>query len=598
MESILAAKVTLEFTETMRGFFNSNEHKISFPQKGDFYFDFFNSGQAKSQQLDFTLTIKIDDIDQFSNDPNLQARAVGTIDCPLLGGVLPVEKGVFNLFVRPSSSTELETAKEMHYLLQFRDKENNDLTFYGYKEVEREDCTDIWDETTTLYTSIFSGHLNEPPKAGDTPLYYGVLKIHPEDFIKQLQTFKTNSSSLIVRASALSKFLSLFAGNLWEAYAPFIFGTDEERWDEHIIPLQSNEGVRSAEFSKHNVYTKDGLCLTLDRFKKSKSKNVVLLIHGLTTSTDMFIMPEHYNLTQYLLDHGYEDVWSLDWRGSSRHTYNLKPLHYDVDDVLQFDIPATIEHIRKQVGEDAAIHVICHCVGSISLMCSLATGQVKGIQSVISNSVSLTPTIRWQSKIKLTIGPPVVEYLFGYPYVSPEMPFFPGPGFGKWIFWMERSIRRECKEPACHMVSFMWGWGFPAAYEHENLNITTHRRLKDLFGGTNLHWYRHILKMVNKGQALPYKKQGVHSPLPSKYLDNIKNVEMPPLLLVSGDKNKIFPGSNKVTYERLKNDFSLENIEYMEFKNYGHQDVLMGKKCSNEVFPQFINFLNANRVRG
>ncbi|MCB0412871.1 MAG: alpha/beta fold hydrolase, partial [Bdellovibrionales bacterium] len=498
----MSIESSLQFTETMRGFFSENKNSLSFSQLTDQFSSCYDLGKNLNYPLDFTLTIKIQSIDAFCNDPDLQANAEGVIQCPRLGGELAVKKGLFNLFVRPSSSIEFNAAKEMHYLLHFLDKNGEQKTFFGFKVVDREDFVDIWPETTTLYTCIFDGFLSTAPQKNQIPSFVGILKIEVKDFIQQLQSFKTNQKDLSSRASVLAKFLSLFAGNLWEAYAPFIFGTEEQRWDEHIIALQSNEGVRGVEIQKRNVFTKDGLFLSMDRFHKKKSKNVVVLLHGLTTSTDMFIMPEHYNLVQYLLDHGYDDVWSLDWRGSSRHVYNLKPLHHTIDDVVLYDIPAALEHIKNEVGEDSSLHVICHCVGSISFMCALAAGKVSGVHSIISNSVSLTPQIRWQSKIKLSIGPNLLEYVFGYPYISPEIPFFPGPGFGRWIWWMERLLRRECKEPACHMISFMWGWGFPAAYEHDNLNVVTHRRLKDLFGGTNLHWYRHILKMVKNGQAL------------------------------------------------------------------------------------------------
>ncbi|MCB0415404.1 MAG: hypothetical protein KDD50_13800, partial [Bdellovibrionales bacterium] len=104
-----------------------------------------------------------------------------------------------------------------------------------------------------------------------------------------------------------------------------------------------------------------------------------------------------------------------------------------------------------------------------------------------------------------------------------------------------------------------------------------------------------ILKMVKNDQALPYDRKFEKAQLPEEYLNNIKNVQVPPLLLVSGDKNKIFPGANKITHERLSHEFSLENTEYQEFKGYGHQDILMGKRCSNEVFPYFVKFLNEHK---
>ena len=62
----------------------------------------------------------------------------------------------------------------------------------------------------------------------------------------------------------------------------------------------------------------------------------VMVVHGLTTSTDMFIMPEHENLVSHLLDRGY-DVWCLDFRMSNRHPYNLFKHRWSLDDVALYD---------------------------------------------------------------------------------------------------------------------------------------------------------------------------------------------------------------------------------------------------------------------
>lgn len=243
------------------------------------------------------------------------------------------------------------------------------------------------------------------------------------------------------------------------------------------------------------------------------------------------------------------------------------------------------------MGSDIKIHVICHCVGSIGFMTSLASNQVSGIQSVISNSVSLTPKVRWQSFLKLVFGPFFLEYIFRYHYVGPKIPYFPGFGSGKWIYWMERLLRRECREPACHMVSFMWGWGFPAAYKHENLHPVTHRRLMDLFGGTSYHYYRHIRKMLFAKEAIPYDKKLDKQNLPDSYLQNVRNVKLPPLLLISGSENHIFPGANKITAQKIRELLPDANVEFVEIPGYGHQDVFMGKKVHVDVFPKLLQFL-------
>src|ERR1043165_5056520 len=185
------------------------------------------------------------------------------------------------------------------------------------------------------------------------------------------------------------------------------------------IPLYTLDGVTGAEKSTPYFSTADGLGLQLLRFQRAASDDVVLIIHGLTTSTDMFVMPEHYNLVQYLLDNGFRDVWTVDYRMSNRWNYNLQRNHYNMDDIAMYDFPAAIAKLREEIGPERRIHVICHCLGSVSFMMSLFGKQVTGIASVIANSVALTPRVPAFSRVKGFVGPTLFETLLGFPYVSP-----------------------------------------------------------------------------------------------------------------------------------------------------------------------------------
>src|SRR5689334_21797966 len=150
------------------------------------------------------------------------------------------------------------------------------------------------------------------------------------------------------------------------------------------IPLFTLEGVQNADISTHYINTEDMLGLSMLRFLREPSEDVVLIIHGLTTSTDMFNQPEHYNLVSYLLDHGYTDVWTLDYRMSNRHPYNLLQHGYTLDDIALFDFPPALAKIREVAG-DRRIHVISHCLGALSFMMSLFGKAVDGVSSVIAN---------------------------------------------------------------------------------------------------------------------------------------------------------------------------------------------------------------------
>ncbi|PXY32586.1 alpha/beta hydrolase [Prauserella muralis] len=356
------------------------------------------------------------------------------------------------------------------------------------------------------------------------------------------------------------------------------------------IPLYTLDGVRDARIGTHPFATEDGLGLSMLRFLRQPSDDVVLVVHGLTTSSDMFIMPEHENLVTFLLDNGFSDVWTLDFRMSNRHHYNRARHRYTLDDVALYDFPAALRELRSVVGEDRRVHVIAHCLGSVSFLMSLFGGAVDGISSVIANSVGLTPRVPAWSRLKLSVAPALMEYVLGFPYLDPRWHTEPKLTRG-WLFSRAVSLfHRECDNPACHMLSLMWGTGWPALYSHENLHDVTHERGGDLYGATGFHYYRHVAAMVRAGRAVKYDPgEQRHRALPDDYLANAAEVTTP-VLLTTGEKNRVFADSNIVCYEQLE-AVAPGRHELEVFPGYGHQDVFMGSQVATDVFPRMLDFL-------
>ncbi len=366
---------------------------------------------------------------------------------------------------------------------------------------------------------------------------------------------------------------------------------------EREIALYTLEGVKNADVSTIEFNTEDKLGLSFVRFHRdtpTPTGDVVVIIHGLTTSTDMFIMPEHYNLVQYLLDKGFDEVWCLDFRMSNRHSYNLQVNRYNLDDIAMYDYPAAIARIRKELG-DRRIHVICHCLGAVSFTMSVFGKAVEGITSVIANSVALTPRVPGWSKLKLSVSPFLVEYVLGFPYMNPRWSEDPGFSRGKIFSKMVSLVHRECDVPACHMLSVMWGTGFPALYSHENLDDVTHRRGGDLYGGTSMHYYRHVRKMLNSGnEAVKMEPENPkYSSLPDNYFAYAKDIKTP-FLFMTGINNHVFTDSNIVCHRKLE-EIVPGRHELHIFEKYGHQDVFMGKNVAVDIFPRLVEFLNKHR---
>jgi len=363
---------------------------------------------------------------------------------------------------------------------------------------------------------------------------------------------------------------------------------------EREIALYTLDGVRDAEITTYPFWTEDKLGLSMQRFRRADCDDVVLIIHGLTTSTDMFIMPEHYNLVSYLLDHQFTDVWSLDFRMSNRYIYNLAPHRYSMDDIALYDYPAALTELRKHIG-DRRVHVICHCLGSVSFMMSLFGKAIDGITSVIANSVSLTPRVPSWSKLKLSVSPFWVEKVFGFPYISPRWADEPGKTRGKTFAKVVSLFHRECDVSACHMLSMMWGTGWPALYSHDNLHEVTHRRGGDLYGGTSMHYYRHVLKMIKADNTAVKMEPDnpKYDRLPNNYFQYAKEIETP-VLFMTGEDNRVFTDSNIVTHQRLEKIVPGRHKLHV-FPGYGHQDPFMGKNNAVDIFPKLAEYISQHR---
>ncbi len=583
-----AQKVTVSFTEEMKGYITLSPERMDYQAAHD-------RGKKENNFFMFHLTITIEDVDFFVNDPRQQAVAVGWIKNKQFGGKRPVEKGVFNLFVDAGQPDK--NIKNMRYRLFFQDANGRKLTFTGHKVVQDDGVTNIWHDTTTLYSRVYEGTVEPEQDETAAVVASGIIIILPQDFAKQLTTFRSTGPNFKARREGMSKFIKIFAGTLYEEYMPKFFQSDPQIWDKREIPLYTLEGVEKAEITTHYLTTDDKIGISMLRFQRAESDDVVVLSHGLTTSTDMYIMPEQKNLVNYLHNNGFQDVWSLDWRGSKRHSYNLFPNRFSLDDIALYDYPAALARVREVIGPKKRIHFIVHCVGSITFFMSLYGGVIAqdGIASVISNSVSLTPRVRAWTKFKMWAFLPLMYYLFRFPNINPTWANLPGPARGKYFAKAVDLFHPECDVSECHMLSMMWGTGWPACYEHVNLNEITHRRVGDLFGAIELSYWYHIRKMLARGVVVKNRpKDPVYDALPNNYLDHFAKITVPTLFM-SGTKNKIFPGSNQVTYETLNRLMPGNKNELYTPEGYGHQDTLMGKNNHRDIFPRLVDFLNKHR---
>jgi cholesterol oxidase len=127
----------------------------------------------------------------------------------LLGGRLAVERGWFNLFV----ATAAEDTREMRYRLWLRDLGGAPVTLYGFKEVRDDPGVDLWKDTSTLYVTLLRGHV-QPDEDGEV-IGAGLLRILPQDFARQLTTFRAGGKGPV---ASMARFGAFFGKSLRDVY--------------------------------------------------------------------------------------------------------------------------------------------------------------------------------------------------------------------------------------------------------------------------------------------------------------------------------------------------------------------------------------------
>ncbi|KAL5293015.1 LIPA.2 family protein [Megaselia abdita] len=117
----------------------------------------------------------------------------------------------------------------------------------------------------------------------------------------------------------------------------------------------------------HKITTQDGYILEAHRIPQTKkNRPVVLLVHGVFSSSDTFLLNGVENALGFQASNEGYDVWLLNLRGNrySNHHVNLSTISmefwaFTFHEMAVYDLPATIDYIMKVTGQQN-IHYIGH----------------------------------------------------------------------------------------------------------------------------------------------------------------------------------------------------------------------------------------------
>jgi hypothetical protein len=578
---------SLTFTETMRGHAAPDETE---PHRGA------RLGRQRGMTLAVELAIKVADVGAFLRDPAHLAQAQGSVAWKPLRGQRPVSEGTVNLFPEDGH----RRGRELRYRLPFEDAQGEPLTLLGFKTVRDDPGLDLWKDTTTLFVWLLRGHVEASDDLDPSQVRgAGIIRIHALDFVRELLSFQAAADGRGAGLRAKTRFAWFFAGELQRRHyanplrtaprtdvpvrpvSPILAPTDRRlphrpKLERTVVPFEAGDGRRLHLIHVH-------------RRGEEPHRGPVLLAHGAALRGDSFEAPVRTNLVDMLVEHGF-DVWLENWRGST----DVLPSQWNLDQVAVYDHPYAVDKVVACTGAKE-VKAVVHCVGSITFTMSAVAGLLRPeVTTIISSAVSLHPVIPTGSRVKIKLARPIIDRFTDY--MNPRWSELDeDPGWAaRALVLLARTFHRECSNTVCKMVSFTYGYGFPALWEHGNINDDTHDWVRGVFGACPMSFFNHMAMCVASGRIVP---TGAVPGLPADLAERDPHPHTDArFVFLAGTRNKCFRPESQVQSYRHFDRFRPGFHKLHLLEGYSHMDVFTGQRAALDVFPTILGELDRSNL--
>jgi pimeloyl-ACP methyl ester carboxylesterase len=329
------------------------------------------------------------------------------------------------------------------------------------------------------------------------------------------------------------------------------------------------ESVPTGQNRTDFFWTRDGWRLAVHRYvpETTPEGKPVILCHGLASNRYVFDMNPVPSLAEFLRSRG-RDVWVVELRGSG---FSSRPclfrsdssLGWGFDDHLNYDVEAVIKHVTEQTHQNSA-HWVGHSMGGMLIEAYLARNCSRKIASAVAIGSPVDFSKMNSSSLKRLLKLKWVLRLIPF---NPLMPltkcFIPlariAPKFLSIFFCLENIDPRVARKIMALGVEFL---------------------------SSSVLW-------LDMARFLEEGKFGDQSGQP--YLAGNENLDTP-LLVISGSKDNMAPTPSVTAVCESGKNFRVTESLIVGMKNgcledYGHLDLLIGKRAEKEVFPAIHNWL-------
>jgi hypothetical protein len=165
-------------------------------------------GDSDRAWFELRADVSIEDLDAFLADGCHRGQLVGTIDFDRIGQNIPAT-GPVELFTKSADAA----TRLMRYQASFG-ANGVEYKMIGTKHVSRSAGPNVWEHTTTLFTTIARRESD-----GYVSLAGGVIRLSVWQGARMLFTLRgTGSNSLTTRMNAVFRFIKFFASEVSAAY--------------------------------------------------------------------------------------------------------------------------------------------------------------------------------------------------------------------------------------------------------------------------------------------------------------------------------------------------------------------------------------------
>lgn len=571
----------LTYREDMAGYVASDT---------DEYNEGWIAGREQRNDCRFWLDVAIDDVARFVADPDHEAPCTGHVRCDGLGGDLTIEAGTFNLLVAVDGPRH----RQMRYALKLRDGAGRPLTLRGFKSVDDDAFNDTWSDTSTLFTRVYAGHVDDDERP-EARLATGILRVSSAGFARLLASMRAHGGSPPDRLRARARYVRLFVGALARVYRgpqtpegqpdfptprpgaePF-HGHREGQW--HDCP--SRPGLRRRIIG---VRAGDGRLLTLHNIRGARDDgHPVLLVHGTGVRANLFYgAPVATTVVDALIDAGY-DVWLENWRAS----IDLPTCEFTLDEGAVHDHPAAVRAVLAHTGADT-LKALIHCQGSTSFTMAALAGLVPEVTHIVSNAVSLFVDVPRMSALRLSVLVPAMARFM--PGLDPQWAIRPPAPPALMYARAAELLRadRQCHNAVCAVANFTYGAGPDVLWRHANLSDATHRWVSREFGWVPVSFFAQMAACVRAGHVVAVDP-AIRGLPPDA-------TEQPPrtdavFTLLGGAQNRCFlPSGQQRTHAWLEGHAPGRHALHV-LPGYSHLDVFFGRDAARDVHPLILEGL-------